>query len=121
MIQIPPEHMVQVRENLKNMKNHTIQCGCVNAVSDETVKIIWGEPDSNFNIGYTIAIKEIFVCLVGHCDFRVLSPIDKQPLAGVPSIRVHNGKDYVCNSGNRLIRWTEVFILQVKTIISELF
>lgn len=51
MIQIPPEHMVQVRDNLKNMKNHTIQCGCINAVSDELVKIVWGDPDVHFNIG----------------------------------------------------------------------
>lgn len=94
MIQIPSEHMVQVRENLKNMKNHTIQCGCINAVSDELVKIVWGEPDNNFNTG-------------------IMSPIDKQPLSGVPSIRVHNGKDYACHSGSRIIRWTEVFILQV--------
>lgn len=42
----------------------------------------------------------------------VTSPIDNESLSGVPSIRVHNGKDFVCNSGNRLIRWTEVFILQ---------
>ena len=40
------------------------------------------------------------------------SPIDNQSLSGTPSIRVHNGKDYVSNGGNRLIRWTEVFIVQ---------
>lgn len=51
MIQILPEHMLQIRESLRNMKNYTIQCGCVNAVSDETVSIIWGENDINFNLG----------------------------------------------------------------------
>lgn len=50
MIQIPSEQMVQVRESLRNMKNFTIQCGCINAASDETVNIEWGEPDINFNI-----------------------------------------------------------------------
>ncbi|XP_017781380.1 PREDICTED: zinc finger FYVE domain-containing protein 9 isoform X2 [Nicrophorus vespilloides] len=93
MIQIPPEHMIQVRENLKEMKNHTIHCGCVNADSDESVSIIWGDRDTNFNIG-------------------VKSSIDDQSLAGVPSIRVHNGKNFSRNSGERMIRWTEVFLLQ---------
>lgn len=51
MIQVLPEHMQQIRENLRAMKNHTISCGCVNAVSDETVNIVWGENDTNFNIG----------------------------------------------------------------------
>ncbi|KAF2882827.1 hypothetical protein ILUMI_23339 [Ignelater luminosus] len=93
MIQIPPEHMLQIRESLRNMKNYTIQCGCINATSDETVNIVWGDNDVNFNMG-------------------IQSSIDNQSLSGIPSIRVHNGKDYVCNSGNRMIRWTEVFILQ---------
>jgi MAD (mothers against decapentaplegic) interacting protein len=91
MIQIPSEHMAQIRDSLRNMKNHTIQCGCINAASDETVNVIWGEPDVNFNI-------------------NVFSPIDNKPMEGIPSIRVHNGKDYV--NGSRLIRWTEVFIVQ---------
>ncbi|KAI4455345.1 zinc finger fyve domain-containing protein [Holotrichia oblita] len=93
MIQIPSENLSSLKESLRNMKNFTIQCGCINAPSDETVNIVWGEPDANFNIGVT-------------------SPIDNESLSGVPSIRVHNGKDFICNSGNRLIRWTEVFILQ---------
>lgn len=93
MIQIPPEHMVKVRESLRNMKNHSIQCGCVNVASDETVNIVWSEADVNFNLG-------------------VKSSVDGQSLSGVPSIRVHNGKDYTCNSGARLVRWTEVFLLQ---------
>lgn len=51
MIQILPEHMLQVRDSLKNMKNHTIKCGCVNEESYETVTIVWGEPDTSFNVG----------------------------------------------------------------------
>ncbi|KAF5280477.1 hypothetical protein FQA39_LY18058 [Lamprigera yunnana] len=93
MIQIPPEHMVQIRDSLKNMKSYSIQCGCINAISDEVINIIWGENDVYFNNG-------------------VQSAIDNRSLGGVPSIRVHNGKDFICNSGSKLIRWTEVFILQ---------
>lgn len=93
MIHILPERMTQLRDDLRNMKDHTIECGCVDSASDETVSIVWKEADTNFNTG-------------------VLSPIDNCSLSGKPSIRVHNGKDYVCNSGNRLIRWTEVFIIQ---------
>lgn len=51
MIQIPPENMEKIRDHLRNMKNYTINCGCVNTESDETVNIVWGEPDANFNIG----------------------------------------------------------------------
>lgn len=93
MIQIPADNMEKIRDCMKNMKNYTIQCGCINAESDESVSIIWCEADTNFNVG-------------------VESVIDKQSLSSVPSIRVHNGKDYVCNSGNHLIRWSEVFIIQ---------
>ncbi|KAL1501310.1 hypothetical protein ABEB36_006654 [Hypothenemus hampei] len=93
MIQIPSEHMEKIRDNLKNMKNHTISCGCIDAASDETVNIVWGENDIDFNAG-------------------VKSPIDRSDMKGVPSIRVHNGKDYCKKNGTRLIRWTEVFILQ---------
>lgn len=51
MIQIPSEHLEKLREDLRNMKNHTVSCGCVDAVSDETVNIIWGENDNDFNVG----------------------------------------------------------------------
>ncbi|KAJ8911303.1 hypothetical protein NQ315_016997 [Exocentrus adspersus] len=93
MIQVLPEHMQQIRDNLRAMRNHTVPCGCVNAASDETVSIVWGGNDVNFNMG-------------------VVSAIDNTPLSGVPSIRVHNAKNHVCSNGNRFIRWTEVFIVQ---------
>jgi hypothetical protein len=41
----------------------------------------------------------------------VKSPIDGVALDGVPSIRVHNGTNYV--SDTKFIRWTEVFLIQV--------
>lgn len=85
--------MQQIRDNLRAMKNHTIPCGCVNAVTDETVNIIWGENDMNFNNG-------------------VISVIDGLNLSGIPSIRVHNGKNHVCANSSKVIRWTEVFIIQ---------
>ncbi|CAH1132725.1 unnamed protein product [Ceutorhynchus assimilis] len=93
MIQVPPDHMDKIRDTLRKMKDHTIPCGCLNADSDESVNIIWGENDTDFNVGVT-------------------SPVDLQALKGIPSIRVHNGKDYPCTNGTRLIRWTEVFIWQ---------
>ncbi|XP_050311438.1 zinc finger FYVE domain-containing protein 9 isoform X2 [Anthonomus grandis grandis] len=93
MIQVPSEHMDKLRENLRLMKDHSIACGCVNAETDETVNIIWGENDTDFNNG-------------------VKSPVDDSDMKGIPSIRVHNGKDFVSNNGARLIRWTEVFIIQ---------
>lgn len=43
--------------------------------------------------------------------YSVKSSIDGRALDGVPSIRVHNGTDYMGSC--RFIRWTEVFILQV--------
>lgn len=46
--------------------------------------------------------------------FRVKSPIDGKAMDGVPSIRVHNGTDYMGTS--RFIRWTEVFIIKVHRI-----
>ncbi|KAJ8981926.1 hypothetical protein NQ317_002096 [Molorchus minor] len=100
MIQILPEHMQQIRESLRAMKNHTISCGCVNADSDETVNIVWGENDVNFNVG-------------------IVSAIDDMSLSGIPSIRVHNGKNHVCINGSRLIRWTEVFIIKDPVDISR--
>lgn len=95
MIQVPPETLDKIRESLRNMKDLTVQCGCVDAPSyDELVAVTWGEPDTGFNVGVT-------------------SPIDGRSMTGVPSIRVHNGRDFVDGTGNLLVRWTEVFILKV--------
>lgn len=49
--------------------------------------------------------------------FRVISPIDKKPMDGIPSIRVHHGLDFA--NSNHIIRWTEVFILKVRYFISR--
>lgn len=51
MIQVLPEHLKQIRENLRTMKDYTISCGCIDDVSDETVHIVWSDNDTNFNIG----------------------------------------------------------------------
>lgn len=45
------------------------------------------------------------------CFGSVISPIDKKPMDGIPSIRVHHGSDFA--NLNHIIRWTEVFILKV--------
>uniref|UniRef100_A0A1Q3F4J8 Putative smad anchor for receptor activation n=1 Tax=Culex tarsalis TaxID=7177 RepID=A0A1Q3F4J8_CULTA len=93
MVQVPPAKMASIKEALKLMKDYRIVCGPEEGDDSqkEIVSIEWTENDLNFNIG-------------------VVSPIDKKPLNGVPSIRVHRGTDY--SNANHIIRWTEVFIIQ---------
>lgn len=54
--------------------------------------------------------------LHGCCSIK--SPVDEKQMDGIPSVKIHSGTDYISNS--HLIRWTEVFILQVKKEESEL-
>lgn len=93
MVQVPPAKLTAIRDALKVMSDHRIVCGPVEGDDNqkEIVSIEWTDNDLNFNIG-------------------VVSPIDKKPLNGVPSIRVHRGTDY--SNSNHIIRWTEVFIIQ---------
>ncbi|XP_033219235.1 zinc finger FYVE domain-containing protein 16 isoform X2 [Belonocnema kinseyi] len=92
MVQIMPEKMEALKAALKNMQDFTIGCGRQGAPEpDEVVNIKWIENDVFFNLG-------------------VKSPIDGKAMDGIPSIRVHNGIDYVGTS--RFIRWTEVFIIK---------
>ncbi|OXU21599.1 hypothetical protein TSAR_014260 [Trichomalopsis sarcophagae] len=92
MVQIMPEKMEALKAALKNMQDFTIGCGKQGAPEpDEIVNIKWVENDTQFNLG-------------------VKSPIDGKPMDGIPSIRVHNGINYVGTS--RFIRWTEVFIIK---------
>ncbi|KAK9293431.1 hypothetical protein QLX08_011628 [Tetragonisca angustula] len=91
MVEIMPEKMEALKAALKNMQDFSIGCGRQGAPEpDETVNIKWVDNDVQFNLG-------------------VKSPIDRQPMDGIPSIRVHNGIDYKGTS--RFIRWTEVFII----------
>jgi len=90
MVHLPSESMVALRTALKEMRNYEISCG---PNDEEKVLIKWVSEDTNFNIG-------------------VKSCIDKKPFDGVPSIRVHNGTDYT--GSKKLIRWTEVFILETE-------
>lgn len=46
----------------------------------------------------------------------VKSPIDGKPMDGIPSIRVHNGINFVGTS-SRFIRWTEVFIIKASKFV----
>ncbi|XP_071449797.1 zinc finger FYVE domain-containing protein 16 isoform X2 [Hetaerina americana] len=123
MVQVLPDTLVTLRNALRNGEDFVIPCGPVSPTSppappppvapagaeiaadgkgspgtelqpnapDEVVIIRWTEDDKNFNIG-------------------VKSPIDGMALDGVPSIRVHNGTNYV--SDTKFIRWTEVFLIQ---------
>lgn len=92
MVQITPDTMQALRGALRNMQDFCIGCGPAGASEpDELVDLKWVQDDKNFNVG-------------------VKSSIDGRALDGVPSIRVHNGTDYM--GSWRFIRWTEVFILQ---------
>ncbi|XP_024214471.1 zinc finger FYVE domain-containing protein 9 isoform X2 [Halyomorpha halys] len=90
MVHLPSDSMVSLRNSLREMKDYKISCG---PNDEETVVLQWTTDDINFNIG-------------------VKSCIDGRPLDGVPSIRVHNGTDHPGSS--KIIRWTEVFILQTE-------
>lgn len=90
MVHLPSDSMVSLRNSLREMKDYKISCG---PNDEETVVLQWTADDINFNIG-------------------VKSCIDGKPLDGVPSIRVHNGTDHPGSS--KIIRWTEVFILQTE-------
>ncbi|XP_026675676.1 uncharacterized protein LOC103524460 isoform X2 [Diaphorina citri] len=88
MVHLLPDGMVTLRAALHDMRDYTILCG---PQGEESVDIVWGPQDLNFNVG-------------------VRSVIDGKPLDGVQSIRVHGGTDYT--GGVKLIRWTEVFIIE---------
>ena len=45
--------------------------------------------------------------------YRVTSPIDGRNLTGISSIRVMQPRDYK-GDGHRLLRWTEMFLLQTE-------
>uniref|UniRef100_A0A0C9R178 ZFYVE9_1 protein n=1 Tax=Fopius arisanus TaxID=64838 RepID=A0A0C9R178_9HYME len=92
MVQIMPEKMEALKAALKNMQDFKIECGHQGVSEpDETVNIRWVDNDVQFNQG-------------------LKSPIDNRPMDGIPSIRVHNGNDWMGTS--RFIRWTEVFIIK---------
>ncbi|XP_014662527.1 PREDICTED: zinc finger FYVE domain-containing protein 9-like isoform X2 [Priapulus caudatus] len=93
MVQIVPEDMATLKQLLREMKGYTIGCGAIAASQpDEVVEIRWVEDDKDVNIG-------------------VKSQIDGRLMDGVTSLRIHNSTDYLGDS--RVIRWTEVFLLQV--------
>lgn len=89
MVQVGSETMTALRTRLRALEDWSVRCG---ANQEELIQIIWCEDEKDFNKG-------------------VRSAIDGTPLDGVPSIRVHNGTDYM--SGTKFIRWTEVFIIKV--------
>ncbi|XP_053981297.1 zinc finger FYVE domain-containing protein 9 isoform X2 [Hylaeus volcanicus] len=92
MVEIMPEKMEALKAALRNMQDFSIGCGRQGAPEpDETVNIKWVENDVNFNVG-------------------VKSPIDGQPMDGIPSIRVR--KSIHCKGTSRFICWREVFIIK---------
>ncbi|CAL1265075.1 unnamed protein product [Larinioides sclopetarius] len=104
LIQIPQETMVNLHMALRDMRDLTIECGQINAADPEEIVIVqWTRDDKKFNIG-------------------VRSPIDGKSFEGIPNLRIHTSTDYA--GENYLIRWTEVFFLDVdecgSTIQNEL-
>ncbi|KAL1456603.1 hypothetical protein WDU94_001321 [Cyamophila willieti] len=95
MVHLLPEGMVNLRSALHDMRDYTVLCG---PQGEESVDIVWGAQDLAFNV-------------------EVTSCIDGKPLDGVQSIRVHGGTDYT--GGHKLIRWTEVFILENSDLIAK--
>ncbi|XP_076168170.1 smad anchor for receptor activation isoform X1 [Ptiloglossa arizonensis] len=92
MVEIMPEKMEALKAALRNMQDFSIGCGRQGAPEpDETVNIKWVDNDVQFNVG-------------------VKSPIDGQPMDGIPSIRVRNSIH--CKGTSRFIRWREVFIIK---------
>ena len=112
MVQILPTKMSSIRDSLRNMKNIEIICGHANADEKQTeiVSIEWTENDVNFNTGWVFLLFYLRTKFKFQIFFRVISPIDRLSLHGIPSIRVHRGLDY--SNKNHMIRWTEVFIIK---------
>ncbi|XP_055928469.1 zinc finger FYVE domain-containing protein 9-like isoform X1 [Argiope bruennichi] len=93
LIQIPQETMVNLHMALRDMRDLTIECGPINAADPEEIVIVqWTRDDKKFNMG-------------------VHSPIDGKSFEGIPNLRIHTSTDYA--GENFLIRWTEVFFLDV--------
>ena len=53
------------------------------------------------------------ICLKLNWMYRVVSPIDGKNLTGISSIRVMQPRDFK-GEDHRLLRWTELFILQME-------
>ncbi|XP_005107726.1 uncharacterized protein LOC101855213 isoform X2 [Aplysia californica] len=92
MIQVLPEALSGVKEALKDMTNHVILCGPLEAAEpDEVVELRWVDNDKNFSNG-------------------VKSFIDDSSLEGVESISVKSPPDVLGDS--LAIRWTRVYFLR---------
>ena len=92
LVQVTANTLNSLKSSLKDMKDFTIECGKKdNPTSEESVSLVWGEDDKQFNL-------------------RVRSCIDGLPLEGIRSIRMYNGTDF---EGDKfLIRWVELFLIQ---------
>ncbi len=80
--------MVEIRKNLERMSDFCIPCGPADRAEtspDEKVQIKWEDINKSLNTGVT-------------------SMIDGISLEGVPSIRLHSGRDYVDERNNVFVR-----------------
>ena len=60
-------------------------------------------------------LKSFVCCLSRSCSGSIKSEIDGRAMDGVPSVKIHAGTDYI--GQGYVIRWTEVFIIQVREIM----
>ncbi|CAG0881784.1 unnamed protein product [Cyprideis torosa] len=93
MVHIPQETMALLRSALESCSDFEIGCGTMGEMNlDDTVQIRWIQENEDLNDG-------------------VLSPVDNRSMKGVKSVAIHKGTDYLGDS--KLIRWTELFLIQV--------
>jgi len=92
MVQVLPDHMMELRKNLQDMQDVEIGCGPVGTEKPpEVVSIQWVDEDKAFNIG-------------------IKSVLDGRAMDGIGSLRIHCGPDM--RSETHLLRWTEVFLIK---------
>lgn len=115
LVQIPPTTMEELRNAIKDMKDFKIDCCKVadSEPSTEWIQINWINEELSTNLGLVQLAKfnliKNFVFLLFVCSVR--SQIDGLNLEGVQSARIFSSPDYA--NERYLIRWIEVFLLQI--------
>ncbi|XP_063309793.1 zinc finger FYVE domain-containing protein 16 [Pelobates fuscus] len=91
MVQITQDTMEALRQALRDQKDFRIACGKIDCGDlTEEVFICWADTDDKQNKG-------------------VISPIDGQPMEGIPSERICQETDFEAH--NKIVKCTEVFYL----------
>ena len=115
LVQIPSQTMEEMRTAIREMKEFKIYCCDVSEnSSDEWVEIAWVNDELSVNLGYVPCLFVYFVFenfIFFLFLLRVRSQIDETNLEGVQSARIFSSPDFT--NDRFLIRWTEIFILQI--------